>query len=101
MKHAFITPVLAIFSAVMLLIVAVVTVHAGHHGHSMFSANIENMDKNNDGQVSFEEYSEFHAEQLRWSFNALDADNDGSISSDEWNQFLKLHGVGYDHNQQG
>ena len=58
------------------------------------SPDISDMDTNNDGVVSFNEYSDFHSEQLRWSFNALDADNDGSISASEWDIFLKMHGVG-------
>lgn len=76
---------------------------AGHQGYSMFSTDISDMDKNNDGMVTFEEYSAHHSEQLRWSFNALDTDNNGSINESEWEQFLKMHGVGegYDHNQQG
>lgn len=103
MKIALIIPVLAILSAFALLIGAATTVKAGHHGYSMFSADLNDMDSNKDAIVSYEEYSEYHSEQLRWSFNALDTDNDGSISEDEWNTFLKMHGVdkSYDHNQEG
>jgi Ca2+-binding EF-hand superfamily protein len=103
MKSALIIPGMVIFSAIALFIGAAISVHAGHHGFSMFSANIGEMDTNGDGKVSFEEYSDFHSEQLRWSFNALDADNDGSISASEWETFLKMHGAGksYDQNQQG
>ncbi len=103
MKSAFIIPVLAIFLGIGLLFGAVMMSHAGHHGHSMFSANIDAMDTNRDGKVSFDEYSAFHTEKLRWSFNALDTNNDASISADEWEMFLKMHGMGksYDHNQQG
>ena len=94
MKGYLLVPALAIFSALALLLGSVLSVNAGHHGHKMFSANITDMDNNGDGVVSFEEYSAFHSEQLRWSFNALDTDNDGSISESEWEQFLKMHGVG-------
>ena len=82
---------------------SIISTQAGHHGHTMFSANISDMDKNNDGAVTFEEYAQFHSDQLRWSFNTLDSDNDGSINDGEWDQFLKMHGVGqgYDHNQEG
>jgi Ca2+-binding EF-hand superfamily protein len=102
MKIALIIPALAILSAIALLIGAAATVNAGHHG-SMFGAELSDMDSNNDGMVSFEEYSAYHSEKLRWSFNALDSNNDGSISESEWNTFLKMHGMGKSHdpNQQG
>ncbi|MBW2432690.1 MAG: EF-hand domain-containing protein [Deltaproteobacteria bacterium] len=96
MKIALVIPALAIFSAIALLIGAALTANAGHHGHSMFGANLSEMDGNNDGMVSYEEYSAYHSERLRWSFNALDTDNDGSLSESEWETFLKMHGVGKD-----
>ena len=102
MKIALIIPAVAILSALALLLGAIVSADAGHHGYSMFSANAEEIDANGDGNISFDEYSAFHSEQLRWSFNALDTDNDNSISIEEWNTFLKMHGVGkgYDHGPQ-
>ena len=94
MKSFFLIPALAIFSAIALLIGSLTTANAGHHGHSMFKAGINDMDANGDGVVSFEEYANYHNEKLRWSFNALDSDNDGAISKSEWDQFLKMHGAG-------
>ena len=94
MKIAILFPVLTILSAVALFVGAANFANASHHNSMMFSADISDMDTNNDGVVSFNEYSDFHSEQLRWSFNALDADNDGSISASEWDIFLKMHGVG-------
>jgi hypothetical protein len=98
-----IIPLLAILLGLALFIGAVQSVHAGHHGCSIFSANISHMDIDIDGSVLFEEYAAFHSEQLRWSFNALDIDNDSSISTSEWDTFLKMHGIGkgYEPNQQG
>ncbi len=103
MKSALIIPILAIFFAIALFIGAVANVNAGYHGHPMFNADLSDMDTNSDGMVSLEEYSTFHSEQLRWSFNALDTDNDGAISASEWDTFLKMHGVGkfYDQHPQG
>jgi hypothetical protein len=94
MKIAILMPALAILFAIALFVGAANFVNASHHNSMMFSADISDMDTNNDGVVSFKEYSDFHSEQLRWSFNALDADNDGSISAGEWDTFLKMHGVG-------
>ena len=103
MKTLLIIPTLAIFLAIALFLGAVINAQAGYHGSTMFSPDISDMDTNNDGMVSFEEYSALHSEKLRWGFNALDTDNDGSISASEWEIFLKMHGVGKgsNNNQQG
>jgi hypothetical protein len=103
MKIALVIPALAIFFGIALLIGAASTVNASHHGCSMFNVDVSDMDINNDEMVSYDEYSAYHSERLRWSFNALDTDNNGSISKGEWDTFLKMHGVGkaYDHNKQG
>jgi hypothetical protein len=94
-----VVPTSAIFLAIALFIGAVINAHAGHHGYMMFSSDIRDMDTNNDGVVSFEEYSALHSEMLRWGFNAIDSDNDGSISANEWETFLKMHGVVKGHNK--
>lgn len=93
MKTFLLVPALAILSAFTLLIGTTSTVNAAHHGDSMFSANLSAMDSNNDEMVSFEEYSDYHSEKLRWSFNALDSNNDGSISEAEWETFKRMHGA--------
>jgi hypothetical protein len=94
-------PTSAIFLAATLFLGAVINAHAGHHGCMMFNSNVGDMDTNNDGVVSFEEYSALHSEKLRWGFNAIDTDNDASISANEWETFLRMHGVaeGTDYNQ--
>ena len=97
-----VVPTSAIFLAIALFLGAVINAHAGPHGYMMFNSDISNMDTNNDGMVSFEEYSALHSDKLRWGFKALDTDNDGSISANEWETFIKMHGVvkGYNDNQQ-
>jgi hypothetical protein len=65
MKTMVIFPTLAIFFAIALFSGAVINAHAGHHGFIMFSADISGMDTNNDGMISFEEYSALHSEKLR------------------------------------
>ena len=84
-----IVPTPAIFLAFALFLGAVINAHAGHHGYMVFSSDISDIDTNNDGVVSFEEYSALHSEKLRWGFNALDTDNDGFISASEWKTFPK------------
>ena len=65
----------------------------GGHGHGMFSTNIGDMDTNQDNQVTFEEYRDYHARDLQAAFDMLDANNDGFIDGAEWDQFLKVHGM--------
>ena len=103
MTSAILISIIAIISGILLFVGAVLSVDAGHQGHTMFSADISRMDTNADGVVSLEEYEAFHTEQMRWSFNALDTDNDGNISKAEWETFLRMHGVGKSHriNRQG
>ena len=54
---------------------------------------ISDMDANQDGLVTFEEFSEPHLDKLKAKFKMLDVDNDEQIDEDEWKQFLKWHGL--------
>ena len=69
MKSYLIIPAMAIFSAIALFIGSVVTVQAGHHDHSMFKANLNEMDSNEDGVVSVGTQHCLSPEHVRWYAN--------------------------------
>jgi hypothetical protein len=70
---------------------------AGHHyyghGHMMSSWNLTDMDSDQDGVLSFEEFGASHMDKLRSGFNMIDTDKDGTIGANEWNEFLRVHGI--------
>jgi hypothetical protein len=65
----------------------------GYHGYGMSMSDISEMDGNQDGLITFEEFSAPHNENLKSAFKMLDANNDEVISKEEWEEFLKIHGV--------
>jgi hypothetical protein len=82
----------------MLSLFAVPLVLAGHHyggyGHGMgHSWNLSDRDANQDGMLSFEEFSAPQIDMMRNGFSMIDTDKDGKISAGEWNTFLEAHGV--------
>lgn len=81
---------------IILLFISISFAFAAHHyGHGgmLSSWDMNEMDTNKDGILSFDEFSEGHTEQLRTGFDMIDADKDGVINDDEWNDFLRVHGV--------
>jgi hypothetical protein len=72
--------------------------YAGHHyhgyGHGMKQSwDLSDRDADQDGMLSFDEFSAPQMDMLRAGFSMIDTDKDGKISGDEWNTFLKVHGV--------
>ncbi|MGD9259299.1 MAG: hypothetical protein PVG44_02580 [Desulfobacterales bacterium] len=65
----------------------------GYHGYGMSMSDISEMDGNQDGLITFEEFSAPHNKNLKSAFKMLDANNDEVISKEEWEEFLKIHGV--------
>ena len=81
-----------------LLMIAAAPVFAGHHYHGCgygagMSWNMSDRDTNDDGVLSFDEFSAPQQEMMRSGFDMIDSDKDGSINGDEWSTFLKVHGV--------
>jgi hypothetical protein len=78
------------------ILVAAFTVSslAGHHYHGcgMTMKELSDLDSNQDGTLSFDEFSAPQTERLQSAFNMLDMDDDGVISELEWREFLKIHG---------
>ena len=73
------------------------TAFAGHHYHGygcMGSKwNMEEMDTDQDGRLSFEEFSRTQQERLRNGFDMIDENKDGVIGESEWRTFLEVHGM--------
>lgn len=82
---------------VTLSLIATSIAFAGHyyhgHGFMMPSGNMNEMDSNQDGALSFGEYADSHRKQLRTGFDMIDSNKDGEIDADEWNAFLRVHGI--------
>ena len=70
---------------------------AGHHYHGCnYMGDMSAMDSNQDGLITFDEFSAPHMEKYKRAFDMIDADNDEMINEDEMNEFMKIHG--YDKN---
>ncbi|MGD9331406.1 MAG: hypothetical protein PVJ53_08840 [Desulfobacterales bacterium] len=69
--------------------------HGGCSGHGgmMSSWNMDTMDSNKNGSLTFDEYSRMQLDQLRAGFDMIDTNKDGVISAEEWKALLEVHGV--------
>jgi hypothetical protein len=86
---------LVILSLLSILIVSP-TSFAGHHdggGGCAMSWDMNAMDTNQDGLLTFDEYSGGKGEKMRKGFDMVDMDNNEVIDQDEWNHLLEAHGV--------
>jgi Ca2+-binding EF-hand superfamily protein len=78
----------------MLIAGFVSTSFAGHnyHGYGMKMSEMSEMDRNNDGEITFDEFSAPATERLKSGFKMLDVNDDDIISQEEWDEFLRAHG---------
>ena len=67
---------------------------AGHnyHGYNMKMSEMSEIDSNNDGEITFDEFSATSTEKLKSGFEMLDTNSDEVISKKEWDEFLRDHG---------
>ena len=87
-----------IFISVLFFVLLIASVtFAGHHYHGhgciMSSWDMTEMDTNEDGILSFDEYSNPHRKVLRSGFDMIDENKDGSIDQNEWRKLLEVHGM--------
>jgi hypothetical protein len=70
---------------------------ASHHYHGgkymMPSWDMTEMDINQDGELTFEEYSAIPLEKLTSGFEMIDKDGNGFINRQEWIELLEAHGL--------
>ena len=83
-----------IFSASLILVAgSISTSIAGHHYHGCGGMrDMTEMDSNDDGEITLEEFSARQMEMQKNAFDMLDMDNNGVIDSTEWDKFLEMHG---------
>lgn len=67
---------------------------AGHsyHGYAMQMSEMSAIDGDDNGVITFDEFSAPTVERLKSGFDMLDTDNDGKINKEEWDEYLKVHG---------
>jgi hypothetical protein len=85
-----------ITAASLLMVLGVAGIlSAGHHYHGcsgMMNGDLLTMDKDNDGFVDMDEFTDPHMVKYgRW-FKMLDTDEDGFLSQEEWDEFRRNHG---------
>ena len=76
-------------------------VSAGHHyhGHFMIKSDMKDMDANQDGLLTLDEFSALQMQKMKSYFKMLDTNNDEVVSDEEWQAFVSAHSYGYDSSQ--
>ena len=66
-----------------------------HHGHGcgVSSWDLNEIDENQDGELSFEEFSAPQQKRLKAGYDMIDTDSDGLVSTEEWDAFRAVHGM--------
>ena len=58
-----------------------------------YNAHFGDMDRNEDGQVSLDEFKAHFPEGSVHVFEVIDADQNGYLSHEEWHRFKEAHGL--------
>ncbi len=82
--------------SIFFLTVTIVSAGSYQHGHGcgMSSWDMTKMDENQDGVLSFDEFSAPQQQRLKAGYDMIDTDKDGLVSPDEWDAFRAVHGLG-------
>jgi hypothetical protein len=67
--------------------------HHGSCGMMKQTWDMDELDADMNGMLSFEEYLEPHMERFRGSFKMIDTDQDGAISDAKWQALGRAHGM--------
>jgi len=70
----------------------------GFHGMSMpdpeeYQAHFGDLDTNDDGAVTWEEFKAYFPDGQARVFNAIDLNQNGTIDHNEWHRFKEAHGL--------
>jgi hypothetical protein len=86
--------IIIIFTASLMLLAGPISISiAGHHYHGCGGMrDMTEMDRNEDGKITLEEFSARQMEKQKSAFDMLDMDNNGVIDSSEYEKFMEVHG---------
>lgn len=65
----------------------------GGHGYAMKSWNMDDLDTDGNGVLSFDEFVAPNMDKWRSGFNMVDENGDGDIDGAEWKALQEMHGV--------
>jgi hypothetical protein len=65
----------------------------GGHGYGLKSWNMGDLDTDNDGFVSFEEFKAPSVKMWQSGFDSVDENRDGLIDENEWRALKEMHAV--------
>jgi hypothetical protein len=85
---------LIISAASLMLLAGSISISiAAHHYHGCGGMrDMTEMDQNEDGEITLEEFSARQMEKQKNAFDMLDMDNNGVIDSSEHQKFMEVHG---------
>jgi hypothetical protein len=86
-----------LISALALALLIPAFVLAGHyhggHGYVMKSWNMNELDTDGNGVLSFDEFVAPNVEKWRSAFDMIDDNGNGELEKSEWKALLDVHGV--------
>jgi hypothetical protein len=89
------TPMAFLIASILVFFGTAAFAGSYHHGHGcgMTSWDLNEIDENQDGELSFEEFSAPQQKRLKAGYDMIDTDKDGLVSTEEWDAFRAVHGM--------